>query len=98
AESVSARKLRASWGKIGTDKIGAYPSTALVTGNLNAVFGPGQTLVFGATPINLANPDVKWEETTQSNVGADGVMFDGRLEVTLDYCHRVADGILEHVP
>src|SRR5256884_811901 len=43
--------------------------SALVTGNLNAVFGPGQTLGFGATPINLANPDVKWEQTTQTNVG-----------------------------
>ncbi len=98
AGSISALKLRASWGKIGNDKIGAYPSTALVTGNLNAVFGPGQTLVFGATPINLANPDVKWEETTQSNIGADGVMFDGRLEATLDYYHRVTDGILVQVP
>ena len=98
AGGISALKLRASWGKIGNDKIGAYPSTALVTGNLNAVFGPGQVLVFGATPINLANPDVKWEETTQSNIGADGVMFGGRLEATLDYYHRVTDGILVQVP
>src|SRR2546422_2271394 len=42
--AISALKLRTSWGKIGNEKIGAYPSVALVRGNLNGVFGPGQAL------------------------------------------------------
>src|SRR5207247_834596 len=81
----SALKLRASWGETGNDKIGAYPGIPIVTGNLNAVFGTGETLQYGASPIDLANPQVKWEKTTQTDVGADLVLFNGELgnEVTL---------------
>ena len=94
----SALKLRASWGETGNDKIGAYPGVPIVTGNLNAVFGTGETLQYGASPIELANPQVKWEKTTQTDVGADMVLFNGQLEATLDYYHRLTDGILVQVP
>ncbi len=96
--SISALKLRASWGQIGNDKIGAYPGVPIVTGNLNAVFGTGETLQYGASPIELANPLVKWEKTSQTDIGADMVLFDGHLEATLDYYHRLTDGILVRVP
>jgi TonB-linked SusC/RagA family outer membrane protein len=94
----TALKLRASWGQIGNDKIGAYPGVPIVTGNLNAVFGTGQTLQYGASPIELANPLVKWEKSSQTDVGADMVLFDGQLEATIDYYHRLTDGILVQVP
>lgn len=95
---ISALKLRASWGKIGNDKIGNYPSVTLVTGNLNAVFGDDYLLQYGATTRDLANPEVKWEETNQTNLGADLAFFDGKLDATLDYYHRTTDGILVQVP
>ena len=95
---VSALKLRASWGQIGNDKIGNYPSTALVEGNLNAIFGPDGALNFGATPTALANPDVQWERTIQTNVGADLSFFDDALQATVDYYRRLTDGILVRVP
>jgi len=94
----SALKLRGSWGRIGNEKIGNYPSVVLVDGNLNTVLGPGETLVFGATPRGLANPEVKWEETSQTDFGADMVLFDGKLDATLDYYRRTTDGILVQVP
>jgi hypothetical protein len=94
----TALKLRASWGQIGNDKIGAYPGVPIVTGNLNAVFGTGQTLQYGASPIELANPLVKWEKSSQTDIGADMVLFNGQLEATLDYYHRLTDGILVQVP
>lgn len=95
---VSALKLRASWGQIGNDKIGPYPAVATVTGNLNAVFGDDEDLNFGATPVRLANPEVKWERTSQFNIGADMALFQGRLGATLDYYTRTTDDILIDVP
>lgn len=95
---VSALKLRASWGQIGNDKIGPYPAVATVTGNLNAVFGEDESLNFGATPVRLANPEVKWERTTQFNIGTDFALFQGRLGGTLDYYSRTTDDILIDVP
>ncbi|MGH7480681.1 MAG: SusC/RagA family TonB-linked outer membrane protein [Longimicrobiales bacterium] len=97
-DAVSALKLRGSWGEIGNDKIGAYPGIPIVTGNLNAVFGPEETLTFGASPIELANPQVKWEVTRQTNIGADMALLDGRLGATVDWYHRLTDGILVQIP
>jgi TonB-linked SusC/RagA family outer membrane protein len=96
--AVDVLKLRVSWGEIGNDKIGAYPGVPVVSSNLNAVFGPSELLTFGATPFELANPEVKWETTRQTNIGADMAFFGGRLEATVDYYNRLTDGILVRVP
>lgn len=97
-EAISALKLRASWGQIGNDKIGPYPGIPTVRGNLNAVFGDDESLRFGASPIDLANPDVRWERTNQTNIGLDAAFWDGRLGTTLDWYSRLTDGILVQVP
>lgn len=97
---VSNLKLRGSWGVIGNDKISLYPSVASVTTNQNAVFGaPGSAgLEFGATLGELANPQVKWEETEQWDVGLNIGLFDDRLSTEVDYYRRRTDGILVRVP
>lgn len=95
---IDGLKLRASWGEIGNDKIGSYPGIPVVSGNLNAVFGPSEELAFGATPIELANPEVQWETTRQTNFGADMAFFDNRFTATVDYYNRLTDGILVRVP
>jgi TonB-linked SusC/RagA family outer membrane protein len=97
-EALSNLKLRASYGIVGNDKIGAYPADATVGTNLNAVLGEGESLQFGATPNALANPDVRWEETRQFDVGLDVGFFDDRLTGEFDYYRRVTDGILLRLP
>lgn len=97
-ELISNLKLRASWGKIGNDKISAYPSVASVTSNQNAVFGQPERLEFGATLGELANPQIKWEETTQTDVGLNIGFFDDQLSAEVDYYTRTTSGILIRVP
>lgn len=91
-------KIRGSWGITGNDKIDFYPGVATVAGNLNAVFGVGESLNFGALPINLANPQIRWEETTQLNIGLELDLFDSRLRSEVEFYDRVTDGILVRVP
>ncbi|MCC5941453.1 MAG: TonB-dependent receptor [Balneolaceae bacterium] len=91
-------KLRGSWGVTGNDKIDFYPGVPTVSGNLNAVFGQDPSLNFGALPIGLANPQIRWEETTQLNIGLELELFDSRLRSELEYYDRVTDGILVRVP
>jgi TonB-linked SusC/RagA family outer membrane protein len=97
-ELINNLKVRASWGRIGNDKIGAYPSVATIASNQNAVFGQSEGLQFGDTLAELANPEVRWEETAQTNVGADVAVFDDRLSASVDYYRRTTDGILVRVP
>lgn len=97
-ELISRLKLRASWGQIGNDKIGAYAGRPTVTSNLNAVFGRTPQLLNGASIVSLANPAIKWESTTQSNVGLEIGLLNNRLTAEVDYYSRTTDDILVSVP
>ncbi len=95
---IDRLKFRASWGIIGNEKIGAYAGRAVVSSNLNAVFGAQEALNFGASIITLANPEIKWEETTQTDIGLEIGLLDNKLTAEIDYYNRVTDGILIDVP
>jgi TonB-linked SusC/RagA family outer membrane protein len=97
-ELISSLKLRGSYGVIGNDKIGPYPGRPVVTGNLNAPFGIDPSLHFGASLIELANPDVAWESTSQFNLGVEFSTLQHRLSADIDYYNRVTNDILVQVP
>ena len=47
---------------------------------------------------NMGNKGLTWETTTQTNVGIDWSMFDGRLGVTLDGYYKYTKDLLMNVP
>lgn len=99
--AVSRLKLRGSWGQVGNEKIGTFRYSPLVTSNLNVIFGPGENLdnvQNGAAVLNLANPDLRWEETTQIDFGVEFGLFDNRLSAEIDYYSRTTSDILAAVP
>jgi TonB-linked SusC/RagA family outer membrane protein len=91
-------KLRGSYGVIGNDKIGEYPSAAIISGNLNAVFGLDETLQFGQSLIALTNPRVAWESTEQFNLGLEMAFLRNRLTAEIDYYNRTTNDILSTIP
>ncbi len=90
---LSKLKLRASWGQVGNDKIpydGRYSSIE----SLITVFGSTPTPVSaGSYGIN-GNNDLRWEVTTQFDVGLETGFFDDRLTGEFDYYRRVTNDIL----
>ncbi|HKK46912.1 MAG TPA: TonB-dependent receptor [Balneolaceae bacterium] len=95
---ISNLKLRASWGKVGNDKISSYPSVATITSNVNAVFGTNEEIAYGATQEELSNPDIRWEETDQKDAGIELGLFDNRFTAEVDYYNRQTNDILVRVP
>ena len=91
-------KLRSSWGVVGNDKTQLYPSFGIIQGNLYAIFGPGEDLNTGATLISLSNPDVRWEEATQTDIGLEAAVLNGRLSTEIDWYNRVTYDILYELP
>ncbi len=80
-------KLRGSWGQTGSQGIGVYGTvTSFLTGDFDAAtsFLNG-TITPGIKIGNPGNPNLKWETTTQSNVGLDMLILNGRLGITADY-------------
>jgi TonB-dependent starch-binding outer membrane protein SusC len=94
---LSSMKLRASWGKLGNQEIGVYPFSSLVnTGNF--VYSFGNQIVTGASIAELGNSNIRWETSTQTNVGLDFSLRQDRLSVTADYFIKKTDDILVRVP
>ena len=79
-------KLRASWGINGNDQIAPYQYArrfSNISGN----------------PSRLdANPDVKWEEISQTNIGLDANLLENRIGITLDYYVKTTSDMLLNFP
>lgn len=83
-------KIRAAWGQNGNSAISnnyaAYSTYAYDLGNgaydLN---GTGTGVVSGIKVASTGNPNLKWETTTQTNIGLDAYLLNGSLSLTLDY-------------
>ncbi len=95
---VSFLKIRGSYGIIGNDKIGAYPTFVTVATNQLAVFGENESLQNGATITQIVNRDQIWEETKQLDIGFEFHLFDDRLQTEVDYYQRDTEGVLVDVP
>jgi TonB-dependent starch-binding outer membrane protein SusC len=92
-------KIRASWGQAGNQFTGtnfAYLST--LHPFIFYVVGDGQEVVRGPASIIFANPDLKWEVSTTTDIGADVSLFGGKVDLTFDYFRRVTDDVLLGFP
>lgn len=96
-KSINYLKLRASYGQMGNDQVfynGALQEYAYLS-----------TYGFGTYPINnevattlietvLANPDFTWEKANNYNVGLDAILFNNKIDLTLEYFYNKRDQIL----
>ncbi len=97
---ISDLKLRGSWGKAGNQNIGlfqyqgTYGSGPSLTDNRGYVFGRDKTYVPGLVLNALPNPNLSWENQTQSDFGIDASFLNGRVNFTADYYVRTSSGFL----
>lgn len=93
---IDQLKLRASWGRLGNNRIGNYAYQS--TYNLNQNYSFGGTVFSGIAQTALVNEDILWEETTTTDLGLDAAFFSGKLTFTFDYFERETEGILTGLP
>ncbi|MDF2188024.1 TonB-dependent receptor [Paraflavitalea sp. CAU 1676] len=92
-EAVSFLKLRGSYGVVGNDRIGRFNYLSTVGGGRNYTTGLTPVLVNGVSPNRLSNPDLKWEQTSQLNIGLDAVLFTN-FNLTLEVFNKKTSGML----
>lgn len=93
-DDVESLKLRASWGITGNDRIGRNIWEQLYNPNLDYVLGTDEISVVGVGITRLGNPDIRWEETTQLDIGIDASFFKNKLQIVTDYFNRKSSDIL----
>lgn len=89
--ALSFLKIRGSYGVTGNDNIPSFLYESTVSGGRNYTFGNGYQI--GYSPNAPPNPDLKWEQTTQVDVGFDAVLFNN-LNVTFDAYNKKTSGML----
>ena len=88
-------KLRAGWGQTGNQAIQPYQT--LTTYNVAYYSDPTNAIGVAYVPANIANPDLTWETTTQTNIGLDMGFLDGKIIANIDAYYKETDDLLQRV-
>lgn len=91
---LSNMKLRASWGKNGNENIDDFRYAVFTATGNNYIFGRGESVVNGVKANGLSNPDLKWEESEQTDIGLDLGFMDNALTFSVDYYIKKTNGML----
>ena len=96
SETINELKFRIGWGMTGNQGISAYQTFANYGPTLYGNSAEGTNI--GFVPLNVSNPNLKWETTGQLNVGVDFGLWKNRLTGTLDVYNKQTDDLLLNQP
>ena len=93
-------KFRASWGKNGNDNIGdfAYTTLTAIGNTSNYYYGRQAAMIYGSKANRLANEDLKWEESEQTDLGLDFGFWNNKLTFSVDYYIKKTNGMIIEMP
>jgi TonB-linked SusC/RagA family outer membrane protein len=95
--AINDLKIRFGYGVLGNDNIPGLAFLNFFTINNDASYpinGSNTSFTPGVRHLTIANPDIKWEETTTATLGFDGSLFNNRLAFSLDFYDRETTGLL----
>jgi TonB-linked SusC/RagA family outer membrane protein len=109
---ISDLKLRAGWGQTGNQDIANFASRAVYQSSLGTldpnfaydigtaydIYGNDTNLPSGYRRVQQANPNLKWETTTQTNIGADFGFLQNKITGSVDYFIKNSTDILVNLP
>ena len=96
SEIINELKFRIGWGMTGNQGISAYQTFANYGPTLYGNSAEGTNI--GFVPLNVSNPNLKWETTGQLNVGLDFGLWKNRITGTLDAYDKQTDDLLLNQP
>lgn len=92
---VSSLKIRGGYGVVGNDNIGDFAYLATIGSGRNYALGSSGSYIIGYSPNAPSNPDLKWEETSQTNIGLEATLFRD-LTLTFDWYYKKTKDILQN--
>ena len=113
ASWIDDLKIRASWGQTGNQEIDNNARYTIYVSNYGASENGGQsygtsydiagtnggsTLASGFKRNQIGNDDIKWETTTQTNLGLDYAFFNNTLYGNFDWYYKKTKDILVNMP
>ncbi|MCU0444336.1 MAG: TonB-dependent receptor [Microscillaceae bacterium] len=90
-KTVNEFKIRASYGTTGNQEFGNFASRYLYSGGTYLDQA-------GILQTQIPNPDLKWESTTQTDIGIDVSLFNSRINLSADYYNKLTNDLLFNRP
>ena len=90
-------RVRLGWGRQGNPGIAPYQSLVTFSGGSGANYPWGDSPSSGVIPTGNGNPDLKWEQTDQYNVGVDFGLSGNRLAGSVEYYVKNTKDLLLNV-
>ena len=94
--AVDYLKIRASTGTLGNQDIGDYQFSSPIIQNQNYMFG--SNVVPGSTQLSLANPNIRWQNNKQTNIGFDFGLMEDQVTLSADHYTSTSNGLLVTAP
>lgn len=94
---VNFLKVRGGYGVVGNDNINDFMYLATISGGRDYTIGTGNASSPGYSPNAPSNPDLRWEETSQLNIGFEATILRD-LTLTVDWYKKETTGILRRDP
>ena len=92
-------KVRAGWGQSGNQFTGLnFAFLSSIDNNIRYVIGDDQGTIVAPAPTTFANEDLKWETSTQTDIGVDASFLSGKLTMTADYYNKTTKDVLLGLP
>jgi len=98
-KAISSAKLRTSFGIVGNNRVSDFAylsklSAQPITSNVTPYYPFNNTLVNGIWASELGNPNLKWETTSQSDIGLEIGLFNERVSIEADVYSKVTTDLL----
>lgn len=89
---LSNLKIRASYGQFGNDRVAAFQYlSGFRFGSGSVIGGSYQS---GVADLGIPNPNITWETATNTDVGLEFGLFNGKVSGELDYFYKRTKDIL----
>lgn len=96
SQVLNVFKLRGGYGVTGSDAIGDFRYLSTIGDGRNYSIGTAGSVTIGNSPNAPSNPDLKWEETTQTNIGFEARLLQN-FSLVFDLYNKTTKGILQDI-
>ena len=91
----TSAKLRLGWGQVGNQAVPAHQTRYSYSAGITSTHDNTSHTQTTISSNNLPSPDLKWETTTQYNVGVDLDFFKGKFVITVDGYYKLTEDLLQ---
>ncbi len=92
---ISEMKLRVSYGVTGNQEFDNYQSLPRMT---KTQVGLGDQVIIGMVPANPGNTELRWEKTSQLDIGLDYGLWNNRISGSIGYYNKLTSDLIQRFP